>query len=216
MIAMNTGSRDGVAKHPLRSLETELQNVVAAWRSGRGFSDRLERDALAEVCKRMEAIAAGIFSKWHFRNSEDDARDVVQEWIARMWNKGLKSYDSDQLMSIYAYTIFLRICYSWGREEGRRMKCLEIELPDGSEASDEIAMANEVRNDIEEAMKLLTPKCRDALRRLYWGERTWEDTSVPDATMQKRTHGRAARGRSRLRPLLAKHAKGNIEGRVVP
>jgi RNA polymerase sigma factor (sigma-70 family) len=211
MIDMNTGSRDGVVKQPFRPIETQLQTVVGTWRSGSGFNDQSEQEALADIYNRMERIAASMFSKWRFRNSEDDARDVVQEWFVRMWRKGLKAYDCERLMCNYAYTVFRRICYSRGREEGRRMRCLEVDLPSESESSDEMAMANEVRNDNEAAMKLLTPKCRDALRRLYWGEQTREDTSESDATMQKKIHGRAARGRSRLRPLLAKHAKDNTQ-----
>jgi RNA polymerase sigma factor (sigma-70 family) len=208
MIAMNSVSRDGLSKHPFQSIEDELRIVFAAWQSGGTFDGPLEKKAIETICKAMEAIAAYIFSKWGFRNCEEEAREVAQEWFARMWKTGLTRYDSDRLLCIYAYTVFVRVCFSHGRKERRRGTCLDFELADESEGPDQIAMAEEVRSDIDEAMKSLTPNSRGALRRLYWGDES--------SGSQETVHGRAFRGRALLRARLAKHANGNVKGRVVP
>jgi RNA polymerase sigma factor (sigma-70 family) len=163
---------------------------------------RADEDALAELYDRFGRVAYGLA----LRIVRDPAlaEDAVQEGFLAVWRSATRFVAERAKASTWILTLIHRRAVDLvRREEPRRSEPLELAPPGSGDDTEEEAWLRLRRTRVQEAMKRLPDKQREALELAYYGGFTQSELAdrlgEPLGTIKSRMFS----GLSSLRELLA-------------
>lgn len=138
-----------------------------------------------------------------FFGNKDDAEDVAQDSLERLWNY-CERLDANRNLEALAVMVAKNICV----EKFKRRPLTIVELPDdklGSEAdrADAAIISAETRQQIDEAIDTLSPREQQLVRKRYLEDHSAEEiaqeTGIPKPSVKSMLSMAKAKLKKRLR-----------------
>ncbi len=185
--------------------DLQEQRWIAAARNG-------NQEAFEELVRLYEKRVLALTGR--MCKNPEDAAEAAQEAFIAAW-QGLKNFRGDSSFSTWLYRLASNACVDLLRREGRRQAAvslddedLNLDIPASLASPQEEAERRELREQIEEGLRLLPPDYRAALvlreiQQLRYDE-IGEVLGLDIGTVKSRI----SRGRKKLRSFLL--ARGNF------
>ena len=181
---------------------TQEQRLVDAARRG----DEAAFESLVRLYeKRVFALAVRMCG-----NSED-AAEAAQEAFLAAW-QGLRFFRGDSSFSTWLYRLTSNACVDLLRREGRHRSVagpsldddgeLNRDVPDTAPSPQEEAERRELRAQIEEGLRALSPEHRQVLILREIHQRTYDEIAEICSLDLGTVKSRISRGRKQLRKIL--------------
>lgn len=171
-------------------------------------SRRGDRDAFGELVRRYERKVLALTCRM-CRNSED-GEEAAQEAFLAAW-QNLPGFRGDAAFSTWLYRLAANASTDLLRREGRRSAkhgpSLDddetwVELPDSGPSPQALAERTELKEQIEDALRKLSPDHRQALILREIHQLSYEEISAALGLDLGTVKSRISRARGRLRRIL--------------
>lgn len=177
----------------------------------RGDQDAFEQLVLAYQ-KRVFALTLRMCG------NPEDAAEAAQEAFLAAW-QGLNAFREEASFSTWLYRLASNACVDLLRREGRHRSSagpslddeeLQLEPADGAPTPQEAAERAELRNQIEEGLRALSPEYRQVLILREMHQLSYEEIGQALRLDLGTVKSRISRGRKRLQKFLLE--SGNFSG----
>ncbi len=169
-----------------------------------------DQDAFEQLVRRYEKRVFALTLRM-CRNSED-AAEAAQEAFLAAW-QGLAFFRGDASFSTWLYRLTSNACVDLMRREGRHWDAagpslddgeLNLDIPDRTASPQEAAERSELRAQIEEGLRALSPEHREVLVLREMHQLSYEEIGAALSLDLGTVKSRISRGRKQLRNFLLK------------
>ncbi len=169
-----------------------------------------DQDAFEQLVRRYEKRVFALTLRM-CRNSED-AAEAAQEAFLAAW-QGLAFFRGDASFSTWLYRLTSNACVDLMRREGRHWDAagpslddgeLKLDIPDRTASPQEAAERSELRAQIEEGLRALSPEHREVLVLREMHQLSYEEIGAALSLDLGTVKSRISRGRKQLRNFLLK------------
>lgn len=169
-----------------------------------------DQDAFEQLVRRYEKRVFALTLRM-CRNSED-AAEAAQEAFLAAW-QGLAFFRGDASFSTWLYRLTSNACVDLMRREGRHWDAagpslddgeLNLDIPDRTASPQEAAERSELRAQIEEGLRALSPEYREVLVLREMHQLSYEEIGAALSLDLGTVKSRISRGRKQLRNFLLK------------
>lgn len=169
-----------------------------------------DQDAFEQLVRRYEKRVFALTLRM-CRNSED-AAEAAQEAFLASW-QGLAFFRGDASFSTWLYRLTSNACVDLMRREGRHWDAagpslddgeLNLDIPDRTASPQEAAERSELRAQIEEGLRALSPEHREVLVLREMHQLSYEEIGAALSLDLGTVKSRISRGRKQLRNFLLK------------
>ncbi len=169
-----------------------------------------DQDAFEQLVRRYEKRVFSLTLRM-CRNSED-AAEAAQEAFLAAW-QGLAFFRGDASFSTWLYRLTSNACVDLMRREGRHWDAagpslddgeLNLDIPDRTASPQEAAERSELRAQIEEGLRALSPEYREVLVLREMHQLSYEEIGAALSLDLGTVKSRISRGRKQLRNFLLK------------
>jgi len=169
-----------------------------------------DQDAFEQLVRRYEKRVFALTLRM-CRNPED-AAEAAQEAFLAAW-QGLRFFRGDSSFSTWLYRLTSNACVDLMRREGRHWDAagpslddgeLNLDIPDRTASPQEAAERSELRAQIEEGLRALSPEHREVLVLREMHQLSYEEIGAVLSLDLGTVKSRISRGRKQLRNFLLK------------
>ena len=181
---------------------------------------RGNRDAFGELIRRYEKKVFALSNR--LCGNPDDAADAAQDAFLSAW-RNLPNFRGDAQFSTWLYRLTSNACMDILRRQQRRNAHAgpslddeenPVELSDPAPAPQDIAERRELRQELQEALRTLSPEHRQVLILREIHQLSYEEigqiTGLDSGTVKSRIH----RARENLRKILLSRGTFPPSGRL--
>lgn len=162
--------------------------------------DKREAEAL------VRKISPKLFSSaYRILQSANDAEEIVQEALIKLWKVGPEWKTGRALIETWAYRVVMNLCFDRLKSQKRYIYDETDEnIPDGGQSAENALMFGEISNEIDRALLCLPPRQRAVIVLTYFEGLGGKEAAAALETSVEAVESLLARAKKFLRAELTK------------